>query len=134
MRRRTRLARPFKRWLRSLPIGRESFLLAAVSASALWMGWSLLQEASLTHQLNVQAAQLRQENASLQASNGDARRDINSMSSGAAAEEEARKGGFSRPGETVYVVSSPLPTPPPHPAGASTGNPIHDIWHWLTGN
>lgn len=122
------------RLLQFLPFRRESLMFTTATTVALWMGWSLLQEMGLTQQLTWQAAQLRQQNAALQASNDDYRRDIASVSSGATAEEDARKGGYARPSEKVFVVSTPQATPPPAPAATASGNPLVDFLHWLTGS
>lgn len=83
----------------------------------LWLLWSFAQEMQLNRELAHRAAELRRQNAALESENAGYRRDIAASSSGAAAEEEARQNGYSRPTERVYlVVATPSPTPSAAPA------------------
>ena len=90
----------------SLRLTREKALLLALVAAAIWMAWSLVQELALNHQLSQQAADLRRDNASMQASNEDSRRDAKAVESGSWDEEQARQDGYARPGEKVYIVNT----------------------------
>jgi cell division protein FtsB len=90
----------------SLRLTREKALLLALVAAAIWMSWSLVQELALNHQLNEQAAHLRQQNASLQAGNQNDRSDARAVESGSWDQEQARLDGYARPGEKVYIVNT----------------------------
>lgn len=124
----------FARWTRTLPLTRETILFLVIVAAAVWMGWSLVQEVGLTHQLNQQVGQLRQQNASIQASNEQYQRNINGVSSGSTAEQDARNDGYQRPGEKVYVVAAPTPAPAvAWPGRTVSANPLTRLWDWFSG-
>lgn len=95
-------------------------LVALITAALIgWMAWSLAQEFFLTRGLARQTADLRQQNAALQSENNAYQRDNAASTSGAAAEEEARQDGYSKPKEKLYLVGdSPSPSPPPSPSTA----------------
>jgi cell division protein FtsB len=133
-RRKSRVLTTVRRLTRSLPVRRETVAFTSMTAVAVWMGWSLLQEIGLTQQLSQQATHLRQQNAALQTTNQDLQRDVSSVASGAQSEEEARKGGYARPNEDSYVVSTPAPARPAGPPATSDSNPLLALWHWLTGS
>ena len=119
-------------------LSQENLLLSGMALVGLWMLGSLLQELSLNHSLSQQAAGLRERNAALATTNDGYRKDISAISSGAAAEEEARKDGYARSDERLYIVATPPPsTPPPAPrpaaARAGSANPLEALWHLLTG-
>jgi cell division protein FtsB len=107
-------------------LSHQTVLLAAMGVVGLWMTGSLIQELSLDHALSHQAADLRRQNASLAATNDGYRKDITAVASGAASEEEARKDGYARANEKLYLIATPPPpTPQPTPrpksrAAAST--------------
>lgn len=61
----------------------------------------------LNLRLNAQVQSLRQGNAQLAAGNDQTRRQLTAAGSPAAMEEAARKAGFARPGEQVYVIVRP---------------------------
>src|SRR5262245_55358887 len=84
-------------------LSHETFILGAMALFGLWMVGSLLQELSLNQSLSRQVAALRERNASVQATNDGYRRDIAAISSGAAGEEEARKDGYARKDEQLYI-------------------------------
>lgn len=116
----------------------ETLLLAAMAVFGLWMVGSLLQELSLNQSLNQQAASLRGQNTALRTTNDAYRKDIGAVTSGAAAEEEARKDGYARSNEKLYLVASPPPsTPVPaaakkkKPAHSSGGGPLDALRHLL---
>lgn len=125
------------RTARRFPITRERVIFVTIIATGVWMAWSLAQEVAVTRQLAHDTSQLQQQNAWLRSSNDDYHRDIASVSSGASAEQDARSGGYSRPGEKVYLVTSPPPGAPqaatPTPR-SSTDNPLAGLWSWLTGH
>ena len=102
-----------------LRLSRETLILVVLAAAAAWLVWSFAQEVFLSRDLGRQAAELHQQNATLQAENRGYQRDIMASTSGAAAEEEAREDGYSKPKEKLYMVGdSPAPTPA-HPARAA---------------
>ena len=119
-------------------LSHETFILGGMALLGLWMLGSLLQELSLNQSLSHQAAAMRERNASVQSTNDGYRRDIAAISSGAAGEEEARKDGYARKDEKLYIVATPAPPTPlaarprPHSAGGQ-GNPLQALWDFLTG-
>ncbi len=117
-------------------LSHETVVLGLVGVMALWMVGSLVQEISLNRSLSHQASALREQNASLQATNDGYRRDITAVSSGAAAEEEARRDGYARGDEKLYIIATPPPSTPA-PAGKARsggdGGPLAGLWHLLTG-
>ncbi len=118
-------------------LSHETILLALMALVGLWLMGSLVQQISLNRALNQQAADLRRQNAAVQASNDNYRRDIAAVSSGAAAEEEARLNGYARSEEKIYIVTSPSPSPPAaasRPAAQKSSlNPLEAVWNFLTG-
>lgn len=97
---------------RRVPFSQELMFLLVIGAVGVWMVASLGQEVYVGQQLSHQAGELRQHNAALEAANDGYRRDIAAVSSGAAAEEEARLNGYSRADEKLYLVSAPRRPPP----------------------
>ena len=96
------------------PLSKEVALLALLLVVAVWVGYAFAQEMLLNHRLNAQAAELRQQNAATAAANNGYRRDVQSITSGAANEEEARLSGYARASERLYLVTvAPSPTPQP---------------------
>ncbi|HEY4024784.1 MAG TPA: septum formation initiator family protein [Candidatus Dormibacteraeota bacterium] len=120
-------------------LSHQTFLLAAMAVIGLWMVGSLAQEISLNQSLSRQSADLRDRNAALRATNDQYRKDIAAVSSGAAAEEEARKDGYARSDEKLYLIATPPPaTPAPvaakqKPASSSSGSPFDALRHMLLG-
>lgn len=78
-----------------------------VAAIVVWGVWAFGSELMLNLRLNAQVQSLRQGNAELAASNAETRRQLAVGSSPSAMEEAARKAGFARPGEQVYVIVKP---------------------------
>jgi cell division protein FtsB len=114
-------------------LSHQTFLLAAMAIFGLWMVGSLFQELSLNQSLSQQAAGLHDQNAALRTTNDAYRKDIGAVTSGAASEEEARKDGYARSGEKLYLVATPPPsTPAPAAAkkrSAGSGNPLDALRH-----
>ena len=98
-------------------LSHQTVLLAGMAVIGLWMVGSIIQELSLNQSLSQQAASLRDQNAALRSTNDAYRKDVGAVTSGAAAEEEARKDGYARSGEKLYIVGTPPPTTP-EPAAA----------------
>jgi cell division protein FtsB len=121
---------------RRMRLTHETILLAVMALFGLWMIVSLIQAIALNQSLGSQANDLRRQNAALQTTNDSYRRDIAAVSSGAAAEEEARQNGYARGDEKVYVISTPPPPPAPRPQprpSAGLSGPLGALWHLLTG-
>lgn len=115
---------------------RETILLALIALVALWVAGSLVQQIALNRSLSQQASDLRQQNTALESGNDGYRRDIAAVSSGAAAEEEARLNGYARSDEKVYIIASPSPgsgTTARPAAHRAPQNPLESLWRLLTG-
>jgi cell division protein FtsB len=93
---------------------RRTIVVAVVAVIATWTAFAFAQEAYIGHKLSQQVADLHRQNARLASDNNGYRKDVQSMTSGAANEEEARLSGYTRAGEHVYVVTAP-PSPTPSP-------------------
>jgi cell division protein FtsB len=120
-------------------LSHQTFLLAAMAMIGLWMVGSLVQEVSLNQSLSRQSTDLRDRNAALRTTNDQYRKDIAAVSSGSAAEEEARMDGYARSDEKIYVITTPPPaTPAPaaakrRPAPTSSSGPFDALRHLLLG-
>ena len=102
---------------------RRIIVVAVVGVIALWSAYAFAQEAYIGHKLSQQVADLHSQNARLAAENQGYHKDVQSLASGAANEEEARQNGFARRGEKVYLLTDP-PSPSPTPvAPAATTAP-----------
>jgi cell division protein FtsB len=113
-------------------------LLVGLALVAIWIVWAFAQEVFLSYQLTREASDLKNQNAALQLANEGYRRDIAAVSSGGAAEEEARLNGYVRSDEKLYVVSQPntaggqsRPGTTRSAAAAQTGV-VRQAWDWLT--
>jgi hypothetical protein len=73
----------------------------------------------LNLRLNHEVQALRDGNAQLAASNEQTRTQLAAGGSPAAMEEAARKAGFARPGEQVYVIVKPSDSASPAAVGTS---------------
>lgn len=120
-------------------LSHETLLLGLMAVIALWMIGSLVQEVALNRSLGRQTTALQQQNGTLQSGNSGYRRDIAAVSSGAASEEEARKDGYARSDEKLYIVATPPPATPspaarrPRPGPAGPGGPLAALWRFVTG-
>jgi cell division protein FtsB len=96
------------------------FVLAAI-----WALYAYAQEAYLSHKLGQQVSDLHRQNGLIADQNQGYQKDIQAITSGAGNEEEARRNGYSRPQEKVYLVTAaPSPTPPaPSPSPKATPSP-----------
>ena len=94
---------------------RHAVLLAVAAAALVWGGIAFAQEAYISHKLSQQAAELRHQNAQIAAENAGYKKDVQTLQSGTADEEEARLSGYAKPNERLYLVTtaSPSPSPPP---------------------
>jgi cell division protein FtsB len=114
--------RPSREKIRFVAPDRLIWLAAA--AILVWGGWAFGSEVMLNLRLGQQSDQLKAQNAQLAAENAQAQRDLASAASPSALEEEARKYGFARPSENVYIIVKPSPSPAAiagagHPAGSA---------------
>lgn len=102
---------------------RRTLVLGVVLVIAMWAAYAFVQEAYIGHKLSTQVADLHRQNAALSAENNGYHRDVQSMTSGAADEEEARISGYARSAERLYlVIAAPSPTPAT-PAAAPAAAP-----------
>lgn len=98
---------------------RHALILAAVLGALGWAGVAFAQEAYVGHRLSQQVADLRHQNTVLAAQNQGYKKDVQAMTSGTAAEEEARMNGYARPQERLYLVTAvPTPSPVPSPSAS----------------
>jgi cell division protein FtsB len=111
-------ARPSREKIRFVAPDRLIWL--ATAAILLWGVWAFGSEVVLNLRLGHQAGQLKAQNTQLAAENAQAQRDLASAASPSAMEEEARKYGFARPSENVYIIVKPSPSPA---ATAGAGHP-----------
>ena len=123
------------------PLSKQLVLLALLLAVAIWVAYAFAQEVYLNHQLNAQAADLRQQNVMVAAENDGYRRDLFASSAGTTAGEDARAHGYARSDERVYVVggaapsvATPLPARPKVSVEGrgfweSLGRWIANFWH-----
>lgn len=81
--------------------------------------WAFGSELALNLRLNHEVQTLRDGNAQLAASNGQTKKELAIGSSPGAMEEVARKSGFARPGEQVYVIVKPSDSATPAADGGS---------------
>jgi len=85
----------------------DRLIWLVVGAIVLWGVWAFGSELMLNLRLNHEVQSLRDGNAQLAASNGQTRKEVSVAASPAAMEEAARRAGFARPGEQVYVIVKP---------------------------
>lgn len=78
-----------------------------VAGIVIWGVWAFGSELMLNLRLDQEVQQLREGNAQLAASNADTRKQLAVSGSPSSLEEAARKAGFARPGEQVYVIVKP---------------------------
>lgn len=92
----------------------------ATAAIVLWGVWAFGSEVVLNLRLGHQIDQLKAQNAQLSAENAQAQQDLATVASPSAMEEEARRYGFARPSEQVYIIVKPSPSPAAATTGATT--------------
>jgi hypothetical protein len=97
----------------------DRLIWLVVGGIVLWGVWAFGSELMLNLRLNHEVQSLRQGNAQLAASNDQTRKELTVAGSPAAMEEAARKAGFARPGEQVYVIVKPGGSASPVAAGGS---------------
>jgi cell division protein FtsB len=97
----------------------DRLIWLVVGAIVLWGVWAFGSELVLNLRLNHEVQSLRDGNAQLAASNEQTRKELAIVGSPGAMEEAARKSGFARPGEQVYVIVKPSDSATPAAVGAS---------------
>ncbi len=85
----------------------DRLIWLVVGAIVLWGVWAFGSELVLNLRLNHEVQSLRDGNTQLAASNEQTRKELAIVGSPGAMEEAARKSGFARPGEQVYVIVKP---------------------------
>jgi len=95
---------------------RQVVVLVAIVGALAWGGVAFAQEAFVSHRLSQQVTELRRQNAEIVAQNAGYKKDVQALQSGTADEEEARRNGYAKPNEKLYLVTtaSPSPSPPAH--------------------
>jgi cell division protein FtsB len=97
----------------------DRLIWLVVVAIVLWGVWAFGSELVLNLRLNHEVQTLRDGNTQLAASNEQTRKELAIVGSPGAMEEAARKSGFARPGEQVYVIVKPSDSAAPAAAAAS---------------
>ncbi len=97
----------------------DRLIWLVVGAIVLWGVWAFGSELVLNLRLNHEVSTLRDGNTQLAASNEQTRKELAIVGSPGAMEEAARKSGFARPGEQVYVIVKPSDSAAPAAAAAS---------------
>ncbi|TMD15403.1 MAG: hypothetical protein E6I27_09565 [Chloroflexi bacterium] len=93
---------------------RQVVIAAGVGVALTWGGVAFAQEAYVSHRLSQQVSEIRKQNTEIAAQNAGYRKDVQALQSGTADEEEARRNGYAKPNEKLYLVTTP-PTPSPSP-------------------
>jgi cell division protein FtsB len=105
---------------------RHAIIIAVVLGAAIWAAVAFAQEAYIGHKLTQQVADLRKQNSALVSQNAGYRKDVQAITSGTAAEEEARQNGYAKPQERLYLITaarSPSPSPKPSPTPSPSASP-----------
>lgn len=93
------------------PVGRLTTrrrLGAAVAVVVVgWVGYAVASETATGHALDARVRALKQENAQLEREINARRAEISAAANPAWLEEQARRLGYVRPGERVFVLASP---------------------------
>ncbi len=97
----------------------DRLIWVVVAAIVLWGVWAFGSELILNLRLNHEVQALRDGNAQLAASNEQTRKELAVGGSPAAMEEAARKAGFAKPGEQVYVIVKPSESAAPAVRGTA---------------
>jgi len=99
----------------------DRLIWIVVGAIVIWGVWAFGSELMLNLRLNHEVQALRAGNAQLTSANDDAARQLSVASSPGAMEEAARKEGFTRSGEHVYVIVKPRQAAGQPPIGVGDG-------------
>lgn len=94
----------------------DRLIWVVVGAIVCWGVWAFGSELVLNLRLNHEVQTLRDENAQLASTNAQTRTQLAAAGSPGALEEAARKEGFAKPGEQVYVIV--------RPTSSAVGSPV----------
>ena len=116
----------------------DRLIWIVVGAIVVWGVWAFGSELMLNLRLNSEVQSLRAGNAALADQNALTSRQLSAANSPGAWEEAARKEGYTRAGEQVYVIVKPTPaaeqpTAPPsvgQQAGKQVSGVIGAIQKW----
>ncbi|MEO6795843.1 MAG: septum formation initiator family protein [Candidatus Dormibacter sp.] len=89
----------------------DRLIWIVVGAIVVWGLWAFGSELMLNLRLNHEVQALKAGNAQLATLNAETARQLSVATSPDAMEEAARKEGFTRAGEQVYVIVKPSPAP-----------------------
>jgi len=101
----------------------DRLIWIVVAAIVVWGLWAFGSELMLNLRLNQQVQALRSGNAQMATLNDQAAKQLSVAGSPGALEEAARKQGFTRYGEQVYVIVKPSAAAGQPGLGPSTGAP-----------
>ena len=93
-------------------VSRRSVAAAVCAAVVGWVAYAVYAESSHGHSLDSTVTRLQQQNDALRKDIETKQREISAAGSPAWLEEEARRLGYVKPGETVYVIATPGATVP----------------------
>lgn len=88
-------------------VSRRSVAAAVCAAVVGWVAYAVYAETSHGHSLDSTVTRLQQQNNALRKDIDEKQREISAAGSPAWLEEEARRLGYVKPGETVYVIATP---------------------------
>ncbi len=115
----------------------DRLIWIVVGAIVVWGVWAFGSELMLNLRLNHEVQALRAGNAQLAVVNAETTRQLAVASSPGAMEEAARKQGFTRAGESVYVIVKPSPAvaqpsaaPSSGPANKQVGGVVSAVEKW----
>jgi cell division protein FtsB len=87
----------------------DRLIWIVVAAIVIWGIWAFGSELMLNLRLNSQVQALRAGNAAMASQNEQTATQLSAAGTVGAMEEEARKEGYTRAGEQVYVIVKPSP-------------------------
>jgi cell division protein FtsB len=119
---------------------RRRLLAVAVAVIGAWVSYAVYAATTAGHALDGRVRALQKENAALHQQVDLRKRELTSASSGGWLEEEARRLGYVRPGDRIFVLASPgarlpadggvdpgplpgAPSPAPRPAAPAPAAP-----------
>lgn len=88
-------------------------LAGVVAAFCGWVAYAIYGEAATSHAIDSRVSAVRAQNDALRTQIADRQREISQAQSSAWLEEEARKLGYVKPGEKVFVLTTPGASLPP---------------------
>lgn len=112
-------------------VSRRGIAAAVCAAVVGWVAYAVYAQTAQSHSLDGAVVRLQEQNAGLRRDIDEKQREIAAAGSPAWLEEEARRLGYVKPGEKVYVIATPGATLPPDggiplgplPSFAPSGSP-----------